>query len=165
MPTHLDQTIITSASNPSLMANPATELSRSQGSRSMQREDGFHSFSSNNDSSAPLSDSGEARSRKIWASATDDNPLTLFGFRRFRTSHLVNLRYLEHELAEVDRQLYEAGERLNVPLPPKNKLGLGYSKSFRSSDTESSLDRELVTKLRRLVKEYGMEQNQTLYAG
>ena len=36
--------------------------------------------------------------RKIWSNVTDDNALTLYGFRRFRTTHLLNPRLLETEI-------------------------------------------------------------------
>ncbi|KAL8978565.1 MAG: hypothetical protein Q9205_005878 [Flavoplaca limonia] len=43
--------------------------------------------------------------RKAWYDATDDNYLTLFGFRRFRTAHLLNLRFLEQDIDKIDHQL------------------------------------------------------------
>jgi hypothetical protein len=46
--------------------------------------------------------------------STADNNLTLHGFRRFKTTHLLNLRYLEDEVAQMDHTLYQAGLSLNL---------------------------------------------------
>jgi len=39
---------------------------------------------------------------------TEDNNLTLHGFRRFKTTHLVNLRFLEEEIAELDHKFIKS---------------------------------------------------------
>ena len=44
--------------------------------------------------------------RNTWHTVTDDNYFTLFGFRRFRTSHLLNLRLLENEIDGLGHQIY-----------------------------------------------------------
>jgi hypothetical protein len=44
----------------------------------------------------------EATFRKLWKHSTEDNNLALYGFRRFKTSHLLNLRYLEEEISRLD---------------------------------------------------------------
>jgi hypothetical protein len=46
--------------------------------------------------------------------STADNNLTLHGFRRSKTTHLLNLRYLEDEVAQIDHTLYQAGLSLNL---------------------------------------------------
>jgi len=38
--------------------------------------------------------------------STADNNLTLHGFRRFKTTYLLNLRFLEEEIAQMDYTLY-----------------------------------------------------------
>lgn len=93
---------------------------------------------------------------EAWQEATSDNTFTLHGFRRFRTSHLLNLRFLERELADLDHQFFQAGLRTKQPDRPLDKLGLTEAKidteiaSIDSIVTESSID-----KLRDLVKRYG----------
>jgi hypothetical protein len=43
---------------------------------------------------------------KLWPRITSDDNLTLHGFRRFKTTHLLNLRFLEEEIAELDHVVY-----------------------------------------------------------
>ena len=38
--------------------------------------------------------------QKLWPDVTSDNRLSLFGFRRYRTTHLFNLRLLEADCNE-----------------------------------------------------------------
>lgn len=59
-----------------------------------------------------------------WQNSTSDDPLTLFAFRRFRTSQLLNLRFLEDEIATLDGQIFQAGLKMGVPIGGKDKLGL-----------------------------------------
>ncbi|KAH7304615.1 hypothetical protein B0I35DRAFT_363109 [Stachybotrys elegans] len=61
---------------------------------------------------------------KIWPCVTDDNNLTLHGFRRFKVTHLVNLRLLEQEIARIDRKIYQAGLCLGHEPSPQDRLGL-----------------------------------------
>lgn len=92
----------------------------------------------------------------LWSSTTDDNSLTLYGFRRFRTTHLLNLRLLETEIEKFDRKIYQAGLSLGLPSTRDDKLGLKHSKKEREAPSpEDILKPELVSKLRRLLKEYG----------
>jgi hypothetical protein len=105
--------------------------------------------------SSNLDDSPELF-RKFWPVITDDNPLTLFGFRRFRTVHLLNLRFLEDELTAINRKLMVAGESLDIPLPPKNKLGLGHGTQRDPSELNPVLDREFFSNMRRTVRDYGL---------
>ena len=105
----------------------------------------------------PIEESETSRFfRKLWGSVTDDNPLTLFGFRRFRTTHLLNLRLLEEEIDQLDHKIFQAG--LNLGMEPTNmdKLGLKDSKRDKSAPSpEEALDPDLVSKLRQLLKDYG----------
>ena len=95
--------------------------------------------------------------RNLWSNITDDNALTLFGFRRFRTTHLLNLRLLEAEIDKIDHQLYQAGLGLNLPFTSADRLGLKHSKRDEHTPCpEEILQPELVSRLRQLLKEYGM---------
>ena len=92
----------------------------------------------------------------LWSNVTDDNALTLYGFRRFRTTHLLNLRLLETELDKIDHQIYQAGLKLDLPLTSADKLGLKHSKrDDHAPCPEEVLKPELVSKLRQLLREYG----------
>lgn len=93
---------------------------------------------------------------KIWPIATADNNMTMHGFRRFKTSHLVNLRLLEDELEKLDRDVYQAGMKLGAPISKIDRLGLGQSERDRDAKTASEvMNRETVMRLRGLVQEYG----------
>ena len=95
--------------------------------------------------------------RKLWPCVTDDNHLTLFGFRRFRTTHLMNLRFLEEEINKIDRQIYQAGLKLGIPPTKDDRLGSRYSKRDASAQgLEESINQDLLLRLRDLVKLYGM---------
>lgn len=88
---------------------------------------------------------------KVWPAVTDSNPLVLFGFRRFRTSHLVNLRALEHEILEIDHQVFQAGLQLGTS-PKRDRLALDHAER----DTlVPVLDREKLERLRSLLQQYG----------
>ncbi|KAL6719006.1 hypothetical protein ACLMJK_003241 [Lecanora helva] len=93
--------------------------------------------------------------RKLWLKVTDDNGLTLHGFRRFKTSHLLNLRFLEEDIAKVDHQIYQAGLKLGYKASPVDRLGLQHAKRDADApDVEDVIDRELILRLRGLLKEY-----------
>lgn len=94
--------------------------------------------------------------RKHWQIATDDNNLTLHGFRRFKTAHLLSLRFLEDEIAELDHTIYQAGLTLNIDHSPCDRLGLKYVRRDENVPAiEATVTRELVLKLRGLLKQYG----------
>lgn len=93
--------------------------------------------------------------RSLWSNITDDNALTLYGFRKFRTTHLLNLRLLETEIDKIDHQVYQAGLSLGLPTTSADKLGLKHSKRDRHAPSpEAVLNPQLVSKLRQLLKEY-----------
>lgn len=95
--------------------------------------------------------------RKLWPRATDDNRLTLFGFQRFRTSHLLNLRFLEDEIHKLDHQIYQAGLNLELPLTKDDRLGLRHGKrDANAQGMEKSISQGLILRLRELIKQYGM---------
>lgn len=93
----------------------------------------------------------------IWCKATDDNYLTLYGFRRFRTTHLLNLRYLEKEIDALDHQIFQAGFKLGHIPSSLDKLGLQHGKIDPcASGNGEVMTRELVLKMRDLIRQYGM---------
>ncbi|KAH6648135.1 hypothetical protein BKA67DRAFT_524118 [Truncatella angustata] len=66
--------------------------------------------------------------RQFWPRITDDNNLTLHGFRRFKTTHLLNLRFLEEEIAQIDHAIYQSGLGLGHEPSVRDRLGLKESK-------------------------------------
>ncbi len=96
---------------------------------------------------------------KVWHDITSDNHLTLFGFRRYRTTHLLNLRFLEAEINKIDHDLYQAGLQLDQPLDREHtidRLGLKQAKKdSKRMKVEEVVHKALVMRLRRLIKEYG----------
>jgi hypothetical protein len=92
---------------------------------------------------------------KCWVASTADNNLTLHGFRRFKTTQLLNLRFLKNEIAEIDHIVYQAGLSLGLSPSPGDRLGLQHSK--RDADVPKINDvitQEFISKLRDLIKEY-----------
>lgn len=67
--------------------------------------------------------------RVHWQSATANSNLTLHGFRRFKTMHLLNLRFLENEISQLGHQIYQAGLNLNINISLNDRLGLKHIKS------------------------------------
>lgn len=124
-------------------------------------DDGI-SYSKSRASDAPedLSHSDESPEtarlfHNLWSNVTDDNPLTLYGFRRFRTTHLLNLRLLEAEIDKIDHMIYQAGLGLRLPATSADKLGLKHNKRDEHAPSpEEVLKPELVSKLRQLLKNY-----------
>ncbi|MCJ1311501.1 hypothetical protein MMC25_005173 [Agyrium rufum] len=97
------------------------------------------------------------RFHEHWPNVTSDNRLTLFGFRRYRTTHLLNLRFLEAEIDEIDHHLYQKGLQLDFPVDCHHALDrLGLRQAKRDTGQRKvEVDRILVLQLRSLVKEYG----------
>lgn len=94
--------------------------------------------------------------RTFWPCITADSNFTLHGFRRFKTTHLLNLRFFESEIAKLDHTIYQAGLGLESPLPPLDRLGLKHSK--RDADVpviDEAITEEFVLKLRILMQQYG----------
>ena len=95
--------------------------------------------------------------RKAWIASTADNNLTLHGFRRFKTTHLLNLRFLENEIAEMDHVLYQAGLGLGVDPSSADRLGLKHCKIDASIPrVNDTITDGFKKRLRQLIKEYGM---------
>lgn len=93
---------------------------------------------------------------QIWQRSTTDSNVSLHGFRRFKTSHLVNLRFMEEEIAKIDHKIYQAGLHLGLQPTPVDRLGLGTSKRDAIfPKTEETITPTLVLRLRSMIKEYG----------
>lgn len=94
--------------------------------------------------------------RRFWCATTDDSRLTLFGFRRFRTAHLLNLRFLEDEIHKIDHDIFQAGLQLDVPYTAGDRLGLKHGRrDGRALGVEELIKPEVISRLRDLLKQYG----------
>ena len=51
--------------------------------------------------------------RKVWSHSTQGKNLTLYRFRRLKSSHLVNLCFLEEKISELDHRVFQAGLKLD----------------------------------------------------
>lgn len=93
----------------------------------------------------------------FWRGATSDHHETLFGFRRYRTAHLLNLRFLEAEIEEIDRHLYQAGLQRDQCLDRRYRVDrLGLQRAKRDSEhVGQPVNKDLIARLRTLIKEYG----------
>ncbi|KAI1777169.1 hypothetical protein F4818DRAFT_457099 [Hypoxylon cercidicola] len=90
-----------------------------------------------------------------WQSSTADNNLTLHGFRRFKTTHLLNLRFLEAEIAELDHAIYQAGLSLEIQPSAADRLALKHSKRDENvPKVEETITDELMLRLRDLLQKY-----------
>ncbi|KAF2494970.1 hypothetical protein BU16DRAFT_573185 [Lophium mytilinum] len=93
--------------------------------------------------------------RKGWIASTSDNNLTLHGFRRFKTTHLLNLRLLENEIADMDHVIYQSGLSLGLSASFTDRLGLNHSKKDANiPKIDDAITPEFVLKLRDLLKQY-----------
>ncbi|KAF5493182.1 hypothetical protein CGCF413_v010402 [Colletotrichum fructicola] len=95
------------------------------------------------------------RFRDHWKTSTADDNVTLYGFRRFKTTHLLNLRFLENEIAELDHIIYQAGLSLEFSPTERDRLGLKHSRRDQDLlNPLAAIDNELVKKLRGLLQQY-----------
>jgi hypothetical protein len=93
--------------------------------------------------------------RKCWVASTADNNLTLHGFRRFKTTQLLNLRFLEDEIANMDRAIYQAGLNLGLSISSTDRLGLKHGmRDAHSPGLTNVITQEFILKLRELVRQY-----------
>lgn len=88
----------------------------------------------------------------IWQTSTADSNLTLYGFSRFKTTHLFNLRCLEAEISQINDKIYKLGLQSNVAPTKTNRLGLEQREAEGDAEV---LSQELMQRLRQLIKEYG----------
>ncbi|KAF2658060.1 hypothetical protein K491DRAFT_574418, partial [Lophiostoma macrostomum CBS 122681] len=56
-------------------------------------------------------------------------------FRRFKTTHLLNLRYLENEIVGMDHTIYQAGLSLSLSPSSEDRLGLGHARKDKTFET------------------------------
>ena len=91
-----------------------------------------------------------------WPLVTHTNHLALFGFRRFRTGHLLNLRLMEEEIKALDHNIFQAGLMLEDGSRKGDRLGIAHAKRDPSLNGAATVDHEMVLKLRSLLKDYGM---------
>lgn len=92
----------------------------------------------------------------LWSRVTDDSNVTLHGFRRFKTIHLLNLRFLEEEIAEIDWKIYQAGLGLGQQPSANDRLGLRHSKiNANPPAAKDVITRALILRLRSLIQQYG----------
>lgn len=95
--------------------------------------------------------------RELWPIVTDDNNITLHSFRRFKTSHLLNLRFLEAEIAEIDSKIYQAGLASGHEPSARDRLGLKHSTIEPDAPAlEDTITRDLILRLRDLLSQYGL---------
>jgi len=84
--------------------------------------------------------------------------LTLFEFRKYRTTHLLNLRFLKAEIDKIDHGLYQADLQLDQSLDREHiidRLGLKQAKKdSKRMKVEKVVNKALIMRLRRLIKEY-----------
>jgi hypothetical protein len=93
---------------------------------------------------------------QLWRKSTTDNNLSLHGFRRFKTTHLLNLRFLEEEIAEIDHKIYQAGLNLGLEPTPADRLGLKTSKRDANvPKIEETIHSSLILRLRSMLRDYG----------
>jgi len=93
--------------------------------------------------------------RTAWPDITSPEPPTLFGFRRFRTSHLLNLRILEKEIIAIDHTVYQAGLSLGSEVRSDDRLALASAQKDADGKGLPLIDRELIMQLRDLLQQYG----------
>ena len=116
-------------------------------------------------SSSDREDKGckNANFEKLWREVTDDNYLTLYGFQRYRTIHLLNLRFMEAEIKEINHNIYQASISLNH-IPTLDKLGLKHvKKDVTPATIEEAVNPAIIVRLRGLLKQYGIHTSQTNY--
>ena len=93
---------------------------------------------------------------RLWPIATHDRNLALYGFRRYKTIHLLNLRFLENEIEKIDRKIYQGGLSIRLPHTTTDRLGLRHNgKDSGSSHPLTAITKALVLQMRELLKQYG----------
>lgn len=102
-------------------------------------------------------DLSHRRFASLWKRSTGDSNLSLYGFRRFKTSQLLNLRSLEDEVAQLDHLVYQAGLGLRLSPSPLDRLGLSHAKrDTETLGTSRGVTPDLILKLRELLRQYSM---------
>jgi hypothetical protein len=92
---------------------------------------------------------------KNWKICTSPERVSLFGFRRFQTSQLLNLRFLEEEIADLDEDMYHAGLKLATPDRRNDRLGLrGAQRLADDGENVIIVTPAKVQRLRAVLKDY-----------
>lgn len=105
---------------------------------------------------SPEADGKAKQFLKHWQSSTDANNITLHGFRRYKTTHLMNLRYLEDEISVLDHKIYQAGMNFGPDPGPYDRLGLKHAKrDMNVPDVKEVTNQNFILKLRELIQQYG----------
>ncbi|KAF2186637.1 hypothetical protein K469DRAFT_726137 [Zopfia rhizophila CBS 207.26] len=82
-----------------------------------------------------------------WGSLHGSN-VTLYSYRRFKTSHLLNLRFLEEEIEQVDREIYQADLKLGVPDSKVDRLLLKHNMRDAGEKSPDAISNKLILRLR-----------------
>jgi hypothetical protein len=106
----------------------------------------------------------QAQFESLWPTVTSPDRLVLYGFRRFRTSHLLNLRVLEQQIMEVDQTIFEAGLQFGDVHAGRDRLALSCASPSRrpGPPAANEIDEQLLRRLRILLKEYGKWSTQCI---
>lgn len=72
-------------------------------------------------------------------------------FRKFRTMHLLNLRFLENEILALEQLFFQAGLHISKP----NEDGNPNAIDPRFSSDQENISATFVETLRRLIEQYG----------
>jgi len=88
-----------------------------------------------------------------WQSSTSPEKVSLFGFRRFRTSQLLNIRFLEDEISALDREIYQAGLQLPTQYVSKNHHE-HVRRDPNAAGPNKVINETTIHRLRTLLKQY-----------
>ncbi|KAF2647201.1 hypothetical protein K491DRAFT_741861 [Lophiostoma macrostomum CBS 122681] len=100
------------------------------------------------DPESPSSEDIIEKFRKCWIASTANNNLTLHGFRRFKTTHLLDLRFLENKIADMDHIICQAGLSLGLNPSFTDRLGLKHGKRDANiPNISDTITREFVLEL------------------
>jgi len=87
-----------------------------------------------------------------WRSSTSLEKVPLFGFRRFRTSQLLNIRFLEDEISTLDREIYQAGLQLPIQYVSENHEHA--RRDPNAAGPNKVINETTIHRLRTLLKQY-----------
>ncbi|KAI1299003.1 hypothetical protein F5Y03DRAFT_408947 [Xylaria venustula] len=85
---------------------------------------------------------------------TADNSLTRHRVRRSKTAHLINLRFLEEDIAALNDVIVQAGINTRLDTSSSDRLGRTHSQSVTENPRVEKSLREKLWKRRRLIGEF-----------